>query len=115
MRYSLADVTTLLGLVGLTTMLDSFCGLKHLVPSAKENIVSPTIASLVCVPANGVYKEVELLNGAKRHLDTNTLALASGREASAVSKSSGVRRPSSSPTSGFGAEFLKWLPETPCA
>src|SRR5215467_948709 len=69
------------------------------------------MASLVCVPANGVYKDVEVLNGAKRHRETNTLALASGREASAASKSNGLRGPSSPPTSGLGVELRKWLLE----
>ena len=78
MRYSLAEVTTLLRSVGLMTMFDSFCGLKHFVPSAKKNAVSPTIASVVCVPANGAYKVVAVLNGAKRQRDTKIFPEGSG-------------------------------------
>src|SRR5258706_5173571 len=85
MRYSLAEVTTLFRSVGLMTMFDSFCGLKHFVPSAKENVVSPTIASAVCVPANGAFNAVALLNGAQRQRDTKIFPVGSGRSAIARS------------------------------
>src|SRR5882724_4470550 len=115
MRYSLAEVTTLFRSVGLMTMFDSFCGLKHFVPSAKENVVSPTIASAVCVPANGAYSAVVLLNGAKRQRDTKIFPEGSGRAAIAASNCAGVNRPSSLLASGSGAEFLKRLPESAAA